>query len=114
MQNEIEEIAKTIFDYVGSKGQKHVYVLGNDTAKEMREYSHNQGIAEVLYNAGYRKEKNCKNITECHPVDEFICSECGLALQGYCKKVIDEDGDEYFFEFEIKYCPNCGAKVVEE
>lgn len=52
MQNEIEEIAKTIFDYVGSKGEKHVYVLGNDTAKEMREYSHNQGIAEALYNAG--------------------------------------------------------------
>lgn len=65
MQNEIEEIAKTIFDYVGSKGQKHVYVLGNDTAKEMREYSHNQGIAEVLYNAGYRKQSEvAKDILE--------------------------------------------------
>lgn len=114
MQNEIEEMGKNIFDYVDSKEQKKVYVLGNGTAKEMREYSHNQGIAEALYDAGYRKEKTCKNITKQHPVDEFICSECGLILQDYCKKRLDEDGDEYFFEFEIKYCPNCGAKVVEE
>lgn len=114
MKNEIEKIAKVIFDYVDSKGQKRVYILGNCTAKEMREYSHNQGIAEALYDAGYRKEKTCKNITKQHPVDEFICSECGLILQDYCKKRLEEDGDEYFFEFEIKYCPNCGAKVVDE
>lgn len=56
----------------------------------------------------------CKNITKCHPVDEFICSECGLILQDYCKKRLDEDGDENLYEFEIKYCPTCGAKVVEE
>lgn len=68
----------------------------------------------ALYNAGYRKEKTCKNVTENHPVDEFICSKCGLILQDYCKKRLDDDGDEYFFEFEIKYCPNCGAKVVDE
>lgn len=30
------------------------------------------------------------------------------------KIIFDYAGDEYFFEFEIKYCPNCGAKVVEE
>lgn len=56
----------------------------------------------------------CKNETKSNPVDEFICSECGLIMQDYCKKRLDEDGDEYFFEFEIKYCPCCGAKVVEE
>lgn len=115
MKNEIEKIAKVIFDYVGSKGQKKVYVLGNGTAKEMRDYTHNQGIAETLYNAGYRKEKTCKNITKQHPVDEFICSECGLILEEYHEKRIDsDDGEETFHEFEIKYCPNCGAKVVEE
>lgn len=71
--------------------------------------------AEALYNAGYRKEKTCKNITKNPPVDEFICSECGLILQGYHDIGIDrETGDEYSFAFEIKYCPCCGAKVVEE
>lgn len=71
--------------------------------------------AKSFYNAGYRKEKTCKNITKQPPVDEFICSECGLILQDYCEKRIDgEDGDECFFEVEFKYCPNCGAKVVEE
>lgn len=54
-EQQIEEIAKIVFDYVDSKGQKRVYILGNDTAKEMREYSHNQGIAEEIYNAAYRK-----------------------------------------------------------
>lgn len=114
MRNEIEEMAKSLFDYVDDKKQKKVYILGNGTAKEMREYSHNQGIAEALYNAGYRKEKTCKNTTKNHPVDEFVCSECGLVLQDYCRKILDEDGEEYLFEFEIKYCPKCGAKVVEE
>lgn len=54
-EQQIAEMAKIIFDYVDNLKQKHVYVLGNDTAKEMREYSHNQGIAEALYIAGYRK-----------------------------------------------------------
>ncbi len=64
---------------------------------------------------GQLKElRTCKNETKCHPADEFICSECGLMIEDYCKKRFDEDGDEYIFEYEIKYCPDCGAKVVEE
>lgn len=59
--------------------------------------------------------KTCKNITENHPVDEFICSECGFMVEEFFEKRVDEDdGEVTFYEFEIKYCPNCGAKVVEE
>lgn len=71
-------------------------------------------LEDKIENEILEERETCKNITKCHPVDEFICSECGLILQDYCKKRLDEDGDEYFFEFEIKYCPCCGAKVVEE
>ena len=58
--------------------------------------------------------KECKNISDLHPVDEFHCSKCGLILEDYTKKVIDEDdGDVYHFEYEIKFCPECGLKVGE-
>ena len=64
--------------------------------------------------------KICKNLTKENPVDEFICSECGFMTDDFSRTEIDEDIDDGIWyedrtrrEFEIKYCPNCGAKVVE-
>lgn len=69
--------------------------------------------AGAIYNAGYRKQRYGENLTENHPVDEFICSECGLITRENTRIEIDEDadGDEAECEFEIKYCPRCGMKV---
>lgn len=51
-------------------------------------------------------------MTDMHPVDEFICSECGLILRDLTETRIDEENeDECYFEFECKYCPNCGARM---
>ena len=62
-----------------------------------------------------KEEKTCKNISEMHPVDGFTCSECGISLEDYCEKEVDEESDDITYrEYAIKYCPNCGAKVVEE
>ena len=57
-----------------------------------------------------------KNITQKHPVDEFICSECGFITRECCRYKIDEDadGDESMLEFEFRYCPCCGAKMDGE
>lgn len=72
-------------------------------------------FAEAFYNAGYRKVKTCKNVSEMHPVDGFTCSECGISLVDYVEERVDEEEyDTTYYEYEIKYCPNCGAKVVEE
>ena len=49
-----------------------------------------------------------KNITEMHPVDEFICSECGIDIADFCRYDPKEDA---CYEYEFKYCPNCGAKM---
>lgn len=47
--------------------------------------------------------------------DEFICKKCGLYLKGYIKVVMDEDNDGYIdeqhYDYEPKFCPECGAKV---
>lgn len=53
-----------------------------------------------------------KNLTECNPVDEFICSRCGAIFRDVALCRIDEDsGDETYYEFEFKHCPRCGMKV---
>lgn len=50
--------------------------------------------------------------------DEFICKKCGIHLEDYSKVVMDEDSDGYIdelhYEYEPKFCPECGAKIVEE
>lgn len=62
-----------------------------------------------------KEEKTCKNVSEMHPVDGFTCSECGISLVDYVEERVDEEEyDTTYHEYEIKYCPNCGAKVVEE
>lgn len=74
-----------------------------------------EAASEALYKAGYRKTERCKNLTRCNPIDEFICSKCGFFIEDFCGIEIDEENeDRYYYEYEIKYCPNCGAKVVEE
>ena len=62
-----------------------------------------------------KEEKTCKNVSEMHPVDGFTCSECGISLEAYSEKEVDEEnGDITYREYMLRYCPNCGAKVVEE
>ena len=42
--------------------------------------------------------------------DQFVCSECGIELQGWYKVERDEDdGDVTYHEHTFNYCPNCGA-----
>lgn len=66
-------------------------------------------------NARLKEEKTCKNISENNPVDEFKCSKCGFMAEDFHRLVIDEDDGEHInYEYEIKYCPNCGAKVEDE
>ena len=58
----------------------------------------------------------CTNDSKVHPVDEFICSKCGLILRDLCRYEVDEDAeppDENCYEFEVKFCPRCGREVVE-
>lgn len=72
-------------------------------------------VASELVSAGIGKMKTCKNESNNNPVDEFICSECGFMTEDFSEKRVDmDDGEVTYHEFEFRYCPNCGAKVVEE
>lgn len=52
---------------------------------------------------------NNQNFNE---VDEFCCSECGLHLEDWSRRVYDkENDDEFWVEYAFKYCPECGAKI---
>ena len=49
--------------------------------------------------------------------DEFICKKCGIYLKDYVKVVLDEDNDGYVdeqhYDYEPKFCPECGTKVKQ-
>lgn len=51
------------------------------------------------------------NLSEQHPADEFICSECGFTTQEFDSYDPEEDAH---YEFIIKFCPNCGADMRGE
>ena len=55
-----------------------------------------------------------RNLTENHPVDEFVCSECGFICEGWTEVVWDEDAsDRNNRECEFYYCPKCGSKIED-
>lgn len=68
--------------------------------------------AAKLVDKGFRKQRDGENIGAVHPVDEFKCSVCGITLEGWSRVITDEDdGELYYYEYEFKYCPNCGARM---
>ena len=47
--------------------------------------------------------------------DTFICEECGVHLNDYVRVIYDEDlEDTTFHEYEFKFCPECGRRVMED
>ena len=62
--------------------------------------------------ADVRPLKVGENITENNPVDEFVCSKCGIILEDWSRVEIDEDdGERTNHEYAFRYCPNCGKPM---
>lgn len=57
--------------------------------------------------------QHCENVGEDYDaVDQFVCSKCGIELQGWYRVERDmDDGEETHHEYVMRYCPNCGAKM---
>ena len=70
---------------------------------------------DLLPAADVVERKRGENISELHPVDGFICSQCGIHLEEWSRVVTDEDdGDVYYQEYAFKFCPHCGADMRGE
>ena len=72
------------------------------------------GVIEELYNIlTYGTADVTRNLAKVS--DTFICEKCGIRLEDCVKTVYDEDAeDTTFHEYEFKFCPECGRKIVEE
>lgn len=64
----------------------------------------NEAEADAAWNT--RAERMCRNVSIKHE-GVFICSDCGV----YLDIAYMEDAEK---DYEPKFCPNCGAKVVKE
>ena len=52
------------------------------------------------------------NESDMRITDEFCCSECGLICKEIDRYEYDADADDWHcYEFDFRYCPNCGAKM---
>lgn len=60
-------------------------------------------------------DNTCTHIGDIAQCNQFICSECGIHLEDWRRLVVDKDDDTtYNYEYEFKFCPNCGRKIVEK
>lgn len=95
----IKEIAKWLADVFGIKSESGAGTLFKKLrsipAADVVEVQHGENIGED-YDA----------------VDQFVCSKCGIELQGWYMVERDmDDGEETHHEYVMRYCPNCGAKM---
>lgn len=108
-------------DYVSREDVLRKFIEGDGHDDERFTEGYNFAVQE------YREEiKNIK-AADVQPVvdtenmatvsDEFICKKCGIYLKDYIKVVLDEDNDGYVdeqhYDYEPKFCPECGAKVKD-
>ena len=71
-------------------------------------------ISKLGEELGWPNEKTCTNESEYDSMDEFKCSNCGFTLVEHKEYAVGEDdGEEYYFNYKPKYCPNCGRKIVD-
>lgn len=73
-----------------------------------------QAIIQQCIELGWLEEETCTNESEYDLTDEFKCSNCGFTLVEHKEYAMGEDdGEEYYFAYKPKYCPNCGRKIVD-
>lgn len=71
-------------------------------------------LAEWLKDYREMKVHGTTNISDVAYCDKFVCEKCGIVLEDWVKSVYDEDAeDTTHCEYEFKFCPNCGRKIVE-
>ncbi len=88
-EQQIKEIEQFIYDYVDSKRTKGIYLFGSCVNELAKPFVHNKGIAEALYNAGYRKVPDCAVILTPKERDEELkaCNEKQAELENEIERL---------------------------
>ena len=69
----------------------------------------NQQVKEL----GWIEEDICTNFSSGQS-GEFLCSNCGICLEDLSEIVIGGDDKRNNQDgYELRYCPNCGCKIVD-
>ena len=84
-------------------------------------HSYTEECDEKCNYAATVKKGTCRNIGDehnlLHQVDQFVCSECTIHLEGWHEIYYDYDygipPSKDFYEYVFEYCPNCGRKIIE-
>lgn len=81
---------------------------------ESLDYELVKAIYKQCQELGWVDEKICTNFTDQTSCD-FMCSNCGVYLGDLSEIVIPENckGNVNQDEYELRYCPNCGCKIVD-
>ena len=84
-------------------------------AASAHEYEHRHFLEILIDLPPAEPVRHAKNIgTDYDETDQFVCSECGIELQGWYRVERDEDdGEETYHEYRIEYCPHCGARIEQ-
>lgn len=89
-------------------------VLGDKSITESISLNELMAIIQQCIELGWLEEETCTNESEYDLMDEFKCSSCGFTLVEHKEYAVGEDeGEEYYFAYKPKYCPNCGRKIVD-
>lgn len=80
----------------------------NALADALARMEQDEIIQYSLKKNGYEKKRICLNV---HNEGFFQCSECGCLVQLSCDC---EPTIKVGIAIDPKYCPNCGAKVVNK
>ncbi len=90
------------------------YIYREHTFVERKEAVNNAKDEDFVNGTALIQLKYGKNISNNDPVDEFICSECGLTMRDWIGYKYDDDECENCYAFEFSYCPRCGVEIEEE
>lgn len=114
VNNRDKQLFGAIINYAKQTGITDLFVVDEEFVKTalLNEVERRKGVSHSTPIADVAEVKHGHNATNMHPVDEFVCSECGFTCTDFTEAVCDEDGDyTYYRECEFDYCPKCGAKM---
>lgn len=61
------------------------------------------------------RKNETRNVLKTHPQPAFCCQRCGIVLMDWCRLIEDKDEKGYMAptDYEFKFCPNCGRRIVD-